>query len=126
MSGHGWSTQFIPDAKVYYAGVVVETCACGASFWYGGDHAKTAAYEWRTQHQHTDSEGAGSGEGPASSVQTSGAVTADSGLPASDPMHGGARTVGAVANHRSAPSAPEPDPDDLREQHYDRFVGDER
>lgn len=35
-----------------------------------------------------------------------GAGAADSGLPTSDPMHGGARTVGAVANHRSASPAP--------------------
>lgn len=30
----------------------------------------------------------------------------DSGLPISDPMQGGARTVGAVAIHRSAPPIP--------------------
>lgn len=99
MSGP-WSTTLLgPAEKVYYAGVVVEKCGCGASFWYAGEYAKAAAGDWRRCHQHSNSEGTGSGEAPASSVQTSGAPMA----PAAE---GTQKPVGA----------PEPDEPNYAEQ----------
>lgn len=46
------------------------------------------------------------GERAALDPETPERVAADSGQPASGPMQGGARTVGAVGNHPSAPPAP--------------------